>query len=219
MSTVDFDSRVRIVGDFKSDWPEAVVKDEPMLFNCNSSNAYQLGGPITRAFIDAMPIAWRAWPCVIDSRVHMLKPGWMPCIGGWHLDDVPRDSEHGQPIFDRPPYRSKHLMGLVNGEICPTQFAFGQFSLDVPDPPEVVYRAWDREIDGRLFEAREVTHWDAPSGALIEFDDRAFHQGTAARASGWRWFIRVSRDTDRVKRCTNEVRRQVQVYLDVKAGW
>lgn len=218
---VDFDSRVRVVGGFGVDvaWSDEVVKNEPMLFNCTIDAAYRLGGPITRQFLELMPEDWRQAEAVVDSRVHMLKPGWMPCIGGWHLDDVPRDPEHGQPLFDRPPYRTRHLMGLVNAEICPTQFAFGQFSLEVPEPPEVVYRVWDREIDRRLFEGREVTYWNAPSGAIIEFDDRSFHQGTAAIASGWRWFIRVSRNTDRTKRCTNEVRRQVQVYLDTKAGW
>ena len=32
--------------------------------------------------------------------------------------------------------------------------------------------------------------------------------------AGWRWFGRLSRNTDRVRKITNEVRQQAQVYLE-----
>ena len=46
------------------------------------------------------------------------------------------------------------------------------------------------------------------------------HTGQRANKSGWRWFIRLSRNTDRQKHMTNELRRQVQVYLEpATEGW
>ena len=38
--------------------------------------------------------------------------------------------------------------------------------------------------------------------------------------NGWRWFGRVSRNTDRVKNITNEIRVNAQVYLEFPMeGW
>jgi hypothetical protein len=194
------------------------IKAEPMLFNCSIDAAYRLGGPLTRSFLEGMPEAWRQAQAVVDSRSHMLKPGWLPCIGGYHLDDVPRHSKHGQPMFEDPPYRSRHIMGLVGGDICPTVFATGRITLPIPEPPAVTYGVWHPLVaaavaDG-LLQAERVE-----SGRYYEFDDRALHRGTKAIGSGWRWFIRVSRDTSRTSRLTNEVRTQTQVYLDTEAGW
>lgn len=38
--------------------------------------------------------------------------------------------------------------------------------------------------------------------------------------NGWRWFGRISRNTDRVKTVTNEIRMNAQVYLEFPMeGW
>lgn len=218
MSRVYFHSTFTDLGSFKTDFPTEVVKNEPMLFNCDAGAAYDLGGPITRAFLDDMPETWKKSDIVVDSRVHMLMPGWLPCIGGWHHDDVPRAGEHDQPDYENASYRSEHLMGLVNGDICPTQFAIGDFDLALPAPNEVIYAVWHPIVETMVANG-SVKSVFAQSGRYIQFDDRAMHQGTKAQANGWRWFIRVSRNTDRVLRCTNELRRQVQVYLDITKGW
>lgn len=66
--------------------------------------------------------------------------------------------------------------------------------------------------DGRL-ELQTV-----PDKTYAYFDDRTWHQATPAKASGWRWFIRASRNT--LREPTNELRRQVQVYLEnPMMGW
>ena len=52
------------------------------------------------------------------------------------------------------------------------------------------------------------------------FDWQTFHAGVKAVAGGWRWFGRVSRNTDRTKNITNEIRVNAQVYLDfLTEGW
>jgi len=61
---------------------------------------------------------------------------------------------------------------------------------------------------------------DAPSGRLVHFDSDAFHQGVRAVADGWRWFGRISWDTERVTHITDETRAQVQVYMENPfEGW
>lgn len=97
------------------------IKNEPMLFSCDCIHARRLGGPITHAFLDSLPTDWLlADDFVVDSRVHMLMPGWFPAIPGYHHDDVPRSREDGQPDYIAPAYRSEHVMMLVNAEVCPT---------------------------------------------------------------------------------------------------
>ncbi len=61
------------------------LKSEPMLFRATREFARFVGGPLTKAFLNALD--WE--DCLIDSRVHMLMPGMYPCIPGWHHDDVP----------------------------------------------------------------------------------------------------------------------------------
>lgn len=46
-SNITFDSQMHEIGLFKQDWAEEVVKNEPMLFNCDFNHAVELGGPIT----------------------------------------------------------------------------------------------------------------------------------------------------------------------------
>ncbi len=199
--------------------PDAAVKAEPMFFNSSLRFAYNNGGPITRAFIETFALAHPGIDfdaCVLDSRVHMLMPGFWPCIPGWHHDDVPRGAD-GQPDYLSPAYRAKHCLGLVNGHLAPTEFACGFATLTDARTHRVVYKAWDAEIEAQVAGGR-LRVAAAPSGRLLDFDSDAFHRGTRASDSGWRWFARISWDTGRTP--TDEIRQQVQVYMDdPQVGW
>lgn len=220
-----FNSQIHIVGEFRSDWCTAQIKNEPMFFNSDLDFAYHEGGPITRAFIRALPKGWEK--AVIDTRVHMLMPGWYPAIPGWHHDDVPRPiigpGQHfitaGQPDYDNPRYHSEHIMGLVNGHICPTYFALGEITMPAIPEGELIYREWHKRVDMAVAN-EEVDTYEAESGKLIYFDWQTFHTGQKTKESGWRWFARISRNTDRQKNITNEIRNQVQVYMEFPMeGW
>lgn len=203
------------------------IKDEPMFFNSDLLFAYNRGGPITRSFIDALPEDWQRDKVVFDSRVHMLMPGWYPAIPGYHHDDVPRPDipvgQHfitaGQPDYDNPRYKAEHVLGLVNAHVCPTHFALGECVMpEVPDG-QLIYREWHKEVE-RLLQERLLTKVEAPDRKLVFFDWQAFHTGSKAVSNGWRWFGRVSRNTDRVNKVTNEIRRNAQVYLEFPMeGW
>lgn len=212
-----FDSKFEICGDFKADWEENVVKNEPMLFNCDYQHAYELGGPITREFLVGLPEEWKN-DVVVDSRVHMLMHGFYPAIPGYHHDDVPRSTENGQPNYDNPEYHSEHVMGLVNGHVCPTIFAVGKHQLPKISS-DIIYKEWHKVVEHQIWKGVLKTE-EAPSGKYIKFDCNAMHTAQMAKESGWRWFIRVSRNTDRTKKVTNEIRRQVNVYLEnPMQGW
>ena len=222
-----FDSQFAGVGAFATDIDNDWIKNEPMFFNCSADFAWQRGGPITRSFLDALPVDWQDAKTVFDSRVHMLMPGWFPAIPGYHHDDVPRPpipvGQHfataGQPDYDAPRYRSQHILGLVNAGIAPTQFAVGRCTMPPVLGEDLIYRRWHHEVE-KLIEAGGMECVFAPDRQLIAFDCDAFHQGTKAVASGWRWFGRISRATERANTVTNEIRRQAQVYLEFPMeGW
>lgn len=229
----EFLSTMGVSTQFKSDWEDNVIKNEPMFFNCDFSFAYTNGGPITRAFLDALPVKSPVdglnytENIVFDSRVHMLMPGWYPAIPGWHHDDVSRPpipvGKHfitaGQPDYDSPRYKSKHIMALVNAGISPTKFALGRCTMPAIPEGELIYRRWHIEIE-ELVKNKKLMTMDAPNCRLINFDWQTFHTGTKAVKNGWRWFGRVSINTDRVKTITNEIRRNAQVYLEFPMeGW
>ena len=110
-------------------------------------------------------------------------------------------------------------MGLVNGDIAPTKFVAGELSLSKPELMPNVYQQWDREVEAQLVDPHSgVKANDAGTGLVIKFNDLTMHRGSAAVANGWRWFIRVTFNSKRP--VTNEIRRQVQVYLPtLNQGW
>ena len=198
-----------------------------MHFNSDFKYAYENGGEITRSFLDALPEDWKNEPLVFDSRVHMLMPGWYPAIPGWHHDDVPRaeipTGQHfitgGQPDYDNPRYKSEHILGLVNAEICPTEFAIGNCLMPKIKEGDLIYREWHKEVE-LLIEDNILQKHECEDRYLYHFDWQAFHSGTKAISNGWRWFGRVSRNTERVNKVTNEIRVNCQVYLEFPMeGW
>lgn len=211
---------------FAPDVSNDEIKNEEMFFNSDLIFAYERGGPITRSFIDSLPLDWRR-DVVFDSRVHMLMPGWYPAIPGYHHDDVPRPEipvgQHfitaGQPDYDNPRYKSEHIFGLVNAQVCPTNFAIGTCTMPEIPEGELIYREWHKEVEKRIADGSMLL-MPAADRTLIRFDWQSFHSGSKAVGNGWRWFGRVSRNTDRVKTITNEIRRNAQVYLEFPMeGW
>jgi len=218
MKTFKFDSKIKELGTLP-DFTDEQIKNEPMLFNCDFVSAYHLGGAITKSFLNKVEKRFHSIDdLVIDSRVHMLMPGWFPCIPGFHHDDVPRSGRDGQPNYFNPEYKSEHILALVNGDICPTEFALGEIELpDVEDG--IYYKQWHPMVE-QAIENGTLKSWQPKGNAVVYFDWQTFHQGVRAVKNGWRWFGRLSWNTDRTKKCTNEIRKQVQIYLEhPMEGW
>ena len=212
-------SQVHTRSEFNTEFSKQEISTEPMFYRADMNFAWKNGGIITKHFIEQMPPDWLCADVTIDSRVHMLMPGWYPCIPGMHHDDIPRTRSDGQPNYDNPEYNAKHLMGLVNGDVAPTEFALGLIDLKIPPVGQLIYREWHPQIMQAIAEGK-MTSLQAESGVMYEFDNYSFHQGTAAVKTGWRWFIRVSKNTARAQDCKNEIRKQTQVYMaNPMEGW
>lgn len=211
------DSRVRLGPDVKGEWPTDIVKNEPMFYRAKFDFAWDHGGPLTQAFLltlmnDSGHTNWS-----IDSKVAMLMKGWYPCIPGFHHDDVPRNTEGGQPNYVDATYRSSHAMMLIGDEISRTRFALGQGYFTPPEPGEITYKKWHPVVDSML-KGGTLNEYRVPMNRIVYFNDRSWHEGTPATGSGWRFFIRASTNTEMP--IHNEIRKQVQVYLEnPMEGW
>lgn len=197
-------------------YSEVFIKNEPMFFSASREFATIQGGPITREFLSHLP---KGVEPIIDSRMHMLMPGWYPCIPGWHLDDVPRTRADGQPEHDHPAYKSWNVMAII-GDASITEFIKGDVELaDVGFHEGAVYGQWNAEINRQLQSKNcSIAIRQAPDSTMITFKYGAFHRGVPATKFGWRFFIRANYNTAR--RVMNEIRKQTQVYLPVpEAGW
>ena len=195
------------------------IKNEPMFFSASYAYARTHGGRITNEFLDLLEPDYGHLlddKLVIDSRVHMLMPGWYPCIPGWHHDDVPRTRRDKQPNYRNPAYQSKHF-AVVVGDCSLTEFLFGRISLDIPKLGHTIYKDWNNELN-LMIKMGKLKPQPVVPGLPIYFDWQTFHRGMPATKSGWRMFIRASWDTDRPK--LNEIRKQTQVYMsELEAGW
>ena len=222
-----FHSKFTELGQFALNVKNEDIKKEPMFFNADLEYALKNGGEITKSFINSLPKDWKENPLVFDSRIHMLMTGWYPSIPGWHHDDVPRPEipvgQHfisaGQPDYDTTKYFSEHILGLVSADVCPTQFASGSCIMPKIEDNETVYKKWHPEVE-RLIKNGSMKLDSVKDRTLYCFNWQTFHAGTKAVSNGWRWFGRVSRNTDRLKTITNEIRVNAQVYLEFPMeGW
>lgn len=208
-----FDSRMKVVS-FIPPFSQDIIKAEKMFFSAERWFVEENCGLITREFLDNLSRDWD--DCIIDSRVHMLMPGWYPCIPGWHHDDVPREREDGQPNYRNPSYRSEHIACVI-GDASLTQFIDGPVDVDEVPIGKTIYREWDSQINHQIM-VGEVFPKSISEGDMVAFDWQTFHRGMPATKSGWRLFIRASRFTNR--KPTNEIRQQTQVYISpVNKGW
>lgn len=190
------------------------IKKEPMLFSADFDYAYEHGGPITKEFLYQLRKGNNNW--VIDSRVHMLMPGWYPCIPGWHHDDIPRTRTDGQPQYKEMTYHSDHVMAVV-GDASLTEFLDEPINLSEVKLGKIIYKEWNNTINKRIkkekLKTKQINELD-----IISFDAFDFHRGMPANKNGWRFFIRASRNTTRP--ILNETRNQVQIYMgELEAGW
>jgi hypothetical protein len=177
---INFDSNIKLLNKFEANNDN--IKNEPMFFNSSIEYAYVNGSDITKNFIDNLPSEFKNSKCVFDSRVHMLMPGWYPAIPAYHHDDVPRQNniatgKHfitaGQPNYENPSYKSEHILGLVNAEICPTEFIIGNIDLPIPDKDELVYRKWHFILE-EMIKENKVSTISTPDRQLVYFNCDTF---------------------------------------------
>lgn len=205
---------------------DRAIEAEPMLRSADFKFAYSEGGPITKKLIEAIKgnrvadyyigkALLSGLTPKIDTKSVMLMPGMYPCIGGWHCDDVPRNEDTGQPdISQIVSHDHIHfLVHLASNENldCPTEFLTSPFQGELD--PNAVWQSLDAKLeDPRYIRTTQLFG----HGEVAMFRRHSVHRGTPAKGKGWRYFFRLSFTSRKV---TPTIRKQVQVYTDISAGW
>lgn len=208
---------------------DELVKNTLALWNCSVEDAVKYGGDLTRAAVGAMDIRGDRKYTVVDTKIHMLMPGFYPAIPGWHTDGVPRDAERNPAHKGDPdilaqedlsirPHRF-HL--LVTGNGCLTEFMHDPLTLDVPDRPSTaLYKTVTEQVDAHV-KAAPLSAIPCNSCQVTTWDWWNLHRGVAATKHEWRFLIRVT-ETDYFAPQTDLrkiIRTQQQVYAPVEFGW
>lgn len=170
-------------------FPPEVVREERS--QCRVSCAVaRRAGPVHRAFLDALPAAWRADPTVeIFSRLQWVKPGWQPLKLGYHCDWGPTEAAPG---------RVETIMANFGG--CSlTEFVDDTFELPEAGDPRRRWRRWGDEVADRVARG-ELRTTRLQAEALVCFDNQAWHRPTPATAEGWRLLVRAIRGLDAARR-------------------
>jgi hypothetical protein len=92
-------SRIDRLGELRMPGDCALEQEEPV-FAATSDFAAEFGGPITRAFLQALPDAWRTTPLVVDTSLVWLPEG----------------ASAGPLLLHREPYPESVLRGVRVGK-------------------------------------------------------------------------------------------------------
>lgn len=215
----------------------ATIKGTPSLWNADPDDAARFGGDLTRAALGACRFRGDRQYIVVDTKIHMLMPGMLPAIPGWHTDGVPRDLHFrpdvpGAPRLDlqvrvaageaphiRPP--RYHLL-VTGGAAAPTEFLAEAWDAEFPagEVPDL-YSRMTRMIEqerGRTFGPRSLYVED---GQVYEFGWWDVHRAIPAREHGWRFLMRAT-ETDSIEPQTDlrsVIRMHNPVYVTDTYGW
>ncbi len=192
------------------------IHDEPMLFDSGWDFAWASGGPLTRKAMTTVSRGSMELPpgyhAIIDTRCHMLMKGMYPAIPGWHGDCYPRNLVTRQPELVEDP-SIEHYTAVLStdsyGVSC-TEFRTAPITIDVD-----AARVW-ASVDAVVNASEPRARVFQPDGDVYRFNQPTLHRVSPARVNGWRFFFRLSVLPREPK---NQIRRQVQVYTALGAGW
>ena len=197
-----------------------LVKNTIGLFRASMEDAIKFGGDLTREALQKIKLKNNRKYVVVDTKISMLMPQFIPAILGWHTDGVPR------PQKDKPDIRLQegaegniyHL--IVTGEGCLTEFMNKPITLELPDEPTPdLYKTVDKQLEALPNIKDLVT--TIPSCQVLTWDWWTIHRAVPATKHEWRFLIRVA-ETNTItptKDLRDALRTQQQVYIPVHFGW
>ncbi len=213
------------------------VRNTPQLFNASLDDALKYGGDLTREAIGAMNLRLDKRHVIVDTKVHMLMPGFYPAIPGWHTDAAPRGPE-SNPLNSQGPNppnlflqeenSSPRFHLLVTGEGARTDFiAERDIDLLIPDEPDTsLYKRMTDYIKNCSYsfapaEYPKFTYITIPTCTVWEWNWWEVHTAVPATKNEWRFLIRVT-ETDYSEpesNLRNIIRTQSNVYVPESFGW
>lgn len=203
---------------------QKIIEATPNLSRASLQNAVLFGGPLVRAMLESCPLVGDRLHTIVDTKVTLLLPGFIPAIPGWHTDGVPRGGwkdpyDSGNPSMaaqmeaqDRGEFPRFHT--LIVGTPCLTEFVDMPVTLDLrhaEDPS--LYKEVSQQINERI-----PPTYDHPLGRWISWSWWNIHRAVPATVRGWRLQMRVA-EMYHPPLASGFIRAQSQVYVPEEFGW
>jgi len=167
---------------------EDVIREERSLGWSTVEHAREHGGPVTRAFIAALPEDWQGEDVGIQVKMSWLKRGWLSGPLGFHCDWLDVDAaERGAEGNEWP-----QAICAVVGAIARTRFVVGDLDLPPVHGQREQMRAWRPAIQDHLDRGLVAEHLVAES-TLFRFGPMSLHARSPAERDGWRIILRSLR--------------------------
>lgn len=202
------------------------IDQETSVYSASPKYLREHGGPISHAFLDAVPQAFYdkakalSFNVIVDVRIHRLNRGEFPAVPGWHVDGDIRKDYFSQPDISKQDVLGDHIIcavsshedGVSNFEIIPDPL---QCDLDMDDPDRTVYAQLHEHI-----EAHSIPRITTRDGQMYFMNSQTIHRATPARVRGWRIFFRMSMYHQGYLSGEGKIAKQQQVYiLSEGNGW
>lgn len=209
------------------------LKNTPSLWNVSLDDAIRFGGDVTRSALSGLTLIGDRKHVTVDTKIHMLMPGMIPAIPGWHTDGVPRQHDGtpsgGSPLLQRQEEldaegKAPHYHLLISGDFCSTEFLDRVIAWDPPGRQEL-YAEMTSYVSNYTERYAETYHrypvYTLPGYQWVTWDWWNIHRAVESSAHGWRFLIRVT-ESDFLPPQTDPrefIRTQNQVYIPMQYGW
>ena len=184
------------------DFDQETIKRENPVFAAGKEFFAERGGPISRAFLDALPDEWRMDYAVIDSMLVWLRPPLCPGIPEYHSEIFPGRIEGvmGEANKERT---VEHIACCV-GSVSLPEFIVGDVEfIGIPDDAVETY--WNccenlttrHEVLKAMVADGRVSAKQVDANTLYRYGWGCFYREMPATDYAFRLFIRASRNTQR----------------------
>lgn len=188
--TLKYESGFEVIGRI-GPFTEAQIRAEPP---CGSrlGPTYERGGPITRAFIEALPAELQRPDTTIRGGTMWAKAGWAMGLGDcYHFDHWCKTRENGEYLH-RTEWRRVRDSVLMSTGVARTRFVCGTVELPEYDEDDPQGSLWHHDIRERIAEGQLVER-AVDDCTLVRFGYGDLHTSPAAEATGWRFWIKATR--------------------------
>lgn len=204
---------------------QAAIEGTPNLSRASLQNALLFGGPVVKWALERCPLVGDRPYTMVDTKVTLLLPGFIPAIPGWHTDGVPRGHWHdpydtGKPSMEAQVKQEQEegkfprFHTFITGNPCLTEFVDVPVVLDLrhsEDPN--LYKEVSLLINQGDYPTKKhpVDRWVSWSWWNI-------HRAIPATERGWRLQMRVA-EMYHPPLEQGFIRAQSQVYVSEAFGW
>lgn len=210
--TAHFPNRHETLAALEVPTQDAITADGVTFCWCPIDEAVREAGPLTRTVLEVMQrhLTGRKRYVYIDSKIQYFRPGDVPVDSQhWHVDGtiVARDEHvrrlghallHDMRARLEGPAEPPTYLSYQSSDHCATLFATAPVTLTLP---ELIPNFDDLDREVRALDPPSAPQ---PAATIVRFDGQSLHRAVAARAAGWRLWIRGA-ETDRRVELTSSI--------------